>query len=161
MKIKAPISLLFISVLFIQIVYWSVVFVLFEDDQARGLFGDSFGGLTSLFSGLAFAGMIYAIILQSRELALQREELQLTRQELRASRSEQKKSAQAQEKLATQQLLTARINGLSAIVQGRYQYASSYGSNANQKLSQVLPAEELLLELLNEVSDKKIDLPTP
>jgi len=40
-----------------------------------GAFGDSFGFLTSLFSGLAFAGIILTVLLQRNELALQREEL--------------------------------------------------------------------------------------
>lgn len=48
----------------------------------RGTFGDMFGGLNTLFAGLAFAGLIYAIFLQSQELALQRLELEETRQEL-------------------------------------------------------------------------------
>jgi hypothetical protein len=39
-------------------------------------------GVSALFSGLAFAGVIYALSLQRRELALQREELAQTRQEL-------------------------------------------------------------------------------
>lgn len=42
---------------------------------APGAFGDSFGYVNSLFSGLAFAGVIYAILLQRKELELQREEL--------------------------------------------------------------------------------------
>ena len=46
-----------------------------------GLFGDSFGIVTSLFSGLAFTGMIVTILLQREELRLQRKELQLTRKE--------------------------------------------------------------------------------
>jgi hypothetical protein len=41
-------------------------------------FGDSFGVLTSLFSGLAFAGMIITILLQKDELQLQRDELART-----------------------------------------------------------------------------------
>jgi hypothetical protein len=45
-------------------------------------FGDMFGGLNTLFSGLAFVVLIFALRLQSQELALQRSELQLTRQEL-------------------------------------------------------------------------------
>jgi hypothetical protein len=57
-----------------------------------GIFGDSFGPLTSLFSGLAFAGLIITIIMQRDELALQREELSLTREELNG----QKKEMQAQ-----------------------------------------------------------------
>lgn len=36
--------------------------------QARGLFGDQFGAVNSLFSGLAFAGIIITILLQRRDL---------------------------------------------------------------------------------------------
>lgn len=55
-----------------------------------GVFGDSFGLLTSLFSGLAFAGLIITIIMQRDELALQREELTLTREELSGHKLEMK-----------------------------------------------------------------------
>lgn len=48
----------------------------------RGTFGDMFGAVNALFSGLAFASLIYTIVLQKRELQLQRQELVLTRAEL-------------------------------------------------------------------------------
>lgn len=51
-----------------------------------GVFGDSFGVLTSLFSGLAFSGIIITILLQKDELKLQRKELKLTRGELAGQR---------------------------------------------------------------------------
>ncbi|WP_318484867.1 putative phage abortive infection protein [Photobacterium leiognathi] len=51
-----------------------------------GVFGDSFGILTSLFSALAFAGMIITILLQKEELGLQRQELADTRQEIAAQK---------------------------------------------------------------------------
>jgi hypothetical protein len=51
-----------------------------------GAFGDSFGILTSLFSALAFTGMIITILLQKDELSLQREELSETRKEIRAQK---------------------------------------------------------------------------
>lgn len=47
----------------------------------RGTFGDKFGFVNSLFSALAFAGIIYSIFLQKNELALQRQELADTRKE--------------------------------------------------------------------------------
>ncbi len=53
-----------------------------------GAFGDSFGVLTSLFSGLAFAGLIITILMQRDDLALQRNELELTRNELKGQRVE-------------------------------------------------------------------------
>lgn len=39
-----------------------------SDAQARGLFGDKFGAVNALFSGFAFAGIIFTILLQRRDL---------------------------------------------------------------------------------------------
>lgn len=50
-------------------------------DQTRGTFGDMFGAVNALFSGLAFAGIIITILLQRSELKLQRDELRETREE--------------------------------------------------------------------------------
>jgi hypothetical protein len=50
-----------------------------------GQFGDMFGVINALFTGLALAGAIYTILLQRHELELQREELRLTREQLHAS----------------------------------------------------------------------------
>lgn len=44
-----------------------------------GATGDLFGAVNGLFSGLAFAGLIITILLQSNELKEQRKELKLTR----------------------------------------------------------------------------------
>lgn len=49
--------------------------------EVAGQFGDSFGILTSLFSGIAFAGLIWTILLQRLELRLQRKELIETRRQ--------------------------------------------------------------------------------
>lgn len=68
-----------------------------------GVFGDSFGFLTSLFSGLAFSGMIITILLQ-------REELDLQRQELIENRKELSKSAHAQERSSQLSALSAMLN---------------------------------------------------
>lgn len=43
--------------------------------------GDSFGILSSLFSGLAFAGLIVTIVMQNKTLKAQMEELELARKE--------------------------------------------------------------------------------
>ena len=62
---------------------WLFAGFYFEELQQRGQFGDMFGAVNALFAGLAFAGVIGAIILQRNELKLQREELKLTRNEMR------------------------------------------------------------------------------
>jgi hypothetical protein len=53
-------------------------------------FGDSFGPLTSLFSGLAFSGLIITIVMQKDELKLQRKELELQRTALQNQADELK-----------------------------------------------------------------------
>lgn len=50
--------------------------------EQRGTFGDMFGAINALFSGLAFASLVYTILLQRTELQLQRNELKYTREEL-------------------------------------------------------------------------------
>ena len=58
------------------------------DSEKQGQFGDQFGAVNALFSGLAFAGLIFTIILQKKELALQREELTETRAELKGQKEQ-------------------------------------------------------------------------
>ena len=61
---------------------WGLTWYLLKDLTDRGTFGDMFGATNALFSGLAFVGVIFAILLQSKELKLQRKELSFTRYEL-------------------------------------------------------------------------------
>lgn len=46
----------------------------------RGVFGDMFGAANSIFSGLAFIGVIYAVFLQRQEVAVAREEISYTKE---------------------------------------------------------------------------------
>jgi len=50
--------------------------------EERGFIGDSFGSINALFAGCAFAGVVYAILMQREELRLERKELKMTREEL-------------------------------------------------------------------------------
>lgn len=69
-------------ILFVCILF-AYLFIQFVSKENVGVYGDMFGGLNTLFSGLAFAGIIYTISLQKRELRLQREELKATRGEFK------------------------------------------------------------------------------
>lgn len=81
------------------LVIWGISGFLLIDNPDRGTIGDMFGAVNSLFSGLAFAGLIYTIFLQKNELGLQRKELTFTREEIRG----QKETLQAQNKQLTHQ----------------------------------------------------------
>lgn len=74
-----------IAVLFIIAVCLLFVYIMKEQPwgmDKRGQFGDMFGALGAVFSGLAFAGLIVTLIQQHDDLKLQREDLRLQRQEI-------------------------------------------------------------------------------
>ena len=70
--------LLFSVVIVISLIYitWSPYWI--PNLERRGQFGDSFGAINALFSGLAFACVICTLVFQMRELRYQREELKNT-----------------------------------------------------------------------------------
>jgi hypothetical protein len=132
-----------------------------SDWNERGTFGDSFGAINSLFSGLAFAGIIYTITLQKQELSLQRQELADTRIELRRSADAQEKSEEAFKKQIEVMNLSARLNALNCAVEyynskasarlakGNKIGASIYDSKANDLLQQI----DDILEQLRHFND--------
>lgn len=83
----------------------------------RSQFGEMFGGINALFTGLAFLGVIFTVLLQKEELRLQRKELELTRKELTRTAEAQEKSEKALTKQAASLKATAKLNGLSAVLQ--------------------------------------------
>jgi hypothetical protein len=77
-----------IPTILLVIAIWGISGLLLYNSENRGTFGDMFGAVNALFSGLAFAGVIFAILLQKQELSLQRKELELTRSELAGQKKE-------------------------------------------------------------------------
>lgn len=67
---------------------WILIDKYIDSPTDQGTFGDMFGAVNALFSGLAFAGLIVTLLYQKEELKLQREELAQTREELKGQREE-------------------------------------------------------------------------
>ena len=67
---------------------WILIDKYIDSPTDQGTFGDKFGAVNALFSGLAFAGLIVTLLYQKEELKLQREELAQTREELKGQREE-------------------------------------------------------------------------
>lgn len=61
-------------ILFMALCGW-LIYTTFPEWDKRGQFGDMFGSINTLFSGLAFVGLILTIALQWSELSIQREEI--------------------------------------------------------------------------------------
>jgi uncharacterized membrane protein len=100
--------------------------VFLKDLSQRGQFGDLFGSVNALFSGLAFASLLYTILLQleqtklqREELSLQREELKLQRQEMAASRAELANQARAQYALFKATVAQITVAAANAKIEAR------------------------------------------
>lgn len=113
---KHPYSLSLSLIFIFFVLYFFIVRYFYPVLLDRANFGDMFGGVNALFSGFAFLGVIYAIILQREELKLQRKELELTRKELNRTAEAQEKSEKALSKQAESLKITAKLNGLSSVL---------------------------------------------
>lgn len=69
-------------VLCILIGYALLIIKYIDDWEHRGLFGDLFGAVNALFSGLAFAGLIITIRQQHKDLDYQRQAIEQTNEEM-------------------------------------------------------------------------------
>jgi predicted aspartyl protease len=52
----------------VQVAFAFAIWSAIPEPQNRGLFGDTFGAMNALFSGLAFAGIVYTILVQRSEI---------------------------------------------------------------------------------------------
>ena len=107
---------LFAIVLFLWFTSCVIIHLRYKTWAIGGTFGDSFGAVNALFSGLAFAGIIFTIILQKRELTLQRLVLIDTRRELKRTAEAQEKSEKALVKQAKSMENSAKLNAMNTIV---------------------------------------------
>ena len=73
-------------VIVVVLIVWAISGWVLYPREDRGTIGDMFGAVNALFSGLAFAVIIYTMLLQRQELRLQRKELEDTRAELQGQK---------------------------------------------------------------------------
>ena len=157
---KKNIVLLITIIPLLIIVFLGLYYLYFRNHtlEERGTFGDMFGAANALFSGLALAGIIISIRMQSRELELQREELTETRKELKRSASAQEKSERALTKQLESMQMTARLNALNTLINFNIKNADilaqespfAYGKMA--KLNDVYLSE--IEDILTKLRDK-------
>ena len=61
-----PLIIASIAVIFVFLFSWFLLDYSINVSEKRGQFGDQFGVVNAFFTGLAFAGLIYTIILQKK-----------------------------------------------------------------------------------------------
>jgi hypothetical protein len=121
----------FLSLALIILLLWLANAVwmaaIFKTVEKAGPAGDLFGAINSLFTGLAFAGLIGTMIFQQRELKLQRKELRLQREEVAHTRTEiagQRKQMELQNKHMQKQMFEQTFFQMLRVFNEYIQYIS-------------------------------------
>ena len=117
-------------------------------------FNNMFGGLNTLFSGLALAGIILTILLQKNELALQRQELVDTREELRRTAQAQENAEKALNRQAENLKISAKLSALNTLVnyyseeeernKKSFPISTDFRNAENKRREYILKIEEIL-----------------
>jgi hypothetical protein len=97
---------------------WGAIWYFKRKYEVAGTFGDTFGAVNALFSGLAFAGLLYAIYLQRHDLNLQYQAIMQSLEESRRSAKAQEESVKALAEQAWNQLMAARLAAAASLSGG-------------------------------------------
>ena len=142
---------LLILMILIVVVIWilSSFLIIFGLDNwsDRGTFGDLFGAVNALFSGLAFAGLIYTIVLQKQDLKLQRKEIALNRTELKKTSKAQQHSEKALIEQVEQMKIASKLNALKTLID----YYNIQISNPNNSEEIIAKAKEKRKATIQEI----------
>lgn len=109
-----------------EILYFGLIRWYQPEIQKTGQFGDTFGGLTALFTGLAFAGALYAIWEQNKDAERRderyAEQIKVLTEQARHS-SEMTKALYRQLKVST---IAARLNVLPSLIEQEVLHMSAH-----------------------------------
>jgi len=110
----------------------------------------AYNALNALFTGLAFAGVIYTVLLQMQELKLQRTELNMARKELERAADAQKESEKALKIQAESMELQAKLIAISHLINTLEYYKGStiLTKDSTSHFRNITATREQLLDLL-------------
>lgn len=147
-----------VAVLIAWALSFVIIYLAIPTWEERAQLGDLFGAVNSLFSGLAFAGVIYTIYLQKEELSLQRKELQLTRDELRRAATAQERSEIALQKQVEALEVTARLNAVAMMIEHSQVLIERSPVARDRALAETQQREyvEKLRTLVSDIEDRQL-----
>lgn len=154
----------FIKLIVLVILLWllsGILIIVFMDNWSdRGTFGDLFGAVNALFSGLAFAALIYTIVLQRDEIKQNKEEIVLNRKELAKGSKLQQKAQEVLIQQVAQTHLSAKMNAMRTLVDYYNNQIANPKSTeetiekAKQKRKQIIIQID---ELIDGLDDSEVD----
>lgn len=127
---------------------------LFMSWEKSNQFGGMFGGIGALFSGLALAGVVVAVLMQKEELELQREEL---KKSVAAQTASSESSPTASDTLKRGVRYTImRMGGLDPGGVVQYYWSAIIGTERSTEFARQMRAEGFTRfeEVIDEVRDR-------
>lgn len=145
---------------FAIIFLWTLPFFIYKflPEKDIGNYGDLFGVVNSLFSGLALAGIILTILLQRNELALQRQELKDTREELKRTANAQENSEKALNRQAENLKISAKLSALNTLVSFYSELEMNMRKgipNPGSTLEAVVQKKNLYVQRIEQILERK------
>jgi hypothetical protein len=120
-------------------------------------FGDSFDAVGALFTGLAFAGLIFTIFLQQRQIKLPREDFVSQIEEMKLSRAEIAEQVKVQKNLLALGVAELRMKPLEV----RIEEIQLQQSSKTPGLEKVRADMEAIIEALRKEIDERAKVYTP
>ncbi|TDL99167.1 MAG: hypothetical protein C4K58_07750 [Flavobacteriaceae bacterium] len=105
-----------LSVVFLWGLSGFLIYSNLDNWSDRGTFGDLFGAVNALFSGLAFAGLIFTIYMQAEAHEAQKKDIAINRRSIQKSMNIQEQTLLAMSEQAKQTQLTAQLNALNTLI---------------------------------------------
>ena len=161
MEKKAKKTNYLIITIILVVLIWSIsgltIYLLTDNWGDRGTMGDMFGAVNALFSGLAFAALLYTLQLQREEIKLNRTEIALNRNELSKSVKAQQESQEALKQQVAQTHLTAQLNAMNTVIN---YYNSQIESNksSQETIDKARAKRRLIIQKIDELIDELDDL---
>jgi hypothetical protein len=146
---------LLLGVIWLWLVTLGLSLLWSDSSGERANFGAMFGSVNSLFSGLAFACLIYAIFLQKADLDLQRRELRGAREQFRR----QADQLEAQGQLVTKQNFESTFFSMLQILTRQAQEITAINSASHELKGQ--EALEYLYSQFVDICQTEIDKEVP
>lgn len=133
-----------------------------QDNINVGIFGDQYGSLNTLFTGLAFSLLICTTLMQSRELSFQRKELEQTREAYEESTALQAANLSGSLLLPIFQYTRHECGVELAVLAQQWRVAAveTLGEGAHTTLVQRLkekPDEDLTIAHMKAVTDHLVE----
>ncbi len=115
----------------------------------RGQFGDLFGSVNALFSGLAFAGLLITVRLQQQQLSTQQQELKLQREEMASSRKELARQVSAQQALYRASVAQIAVAAANARIESIKMDSESVNPSGRDRFKKQIDGVVTTLETLS------------